>query len=170
MAEVFGIVTGIVGLTAAGLQIAETVSKLKACRTVKADVSALIAELEAVQHIIDASQRSATACTTGQTTNNALFNACKGICQTAKDHVDATLAEIQRGLRKSTRSGATSFMLKKTSILECFARLERAKSLLAGALQVCHGYDRVVVFSMWHAHHKQRHYTSAAFAAQHHHV
>jgi hypothetical protein len=139
MAEAFGIAAGIVGLASLGVQLTDTIAKLKdARRTYKDapdDVEALIAALEVLNriltHICPPNQQFLTAQPQDQ-----LLEDCKSWCQNIRSGIFDILQECRSDILSQPRLGKAKYVFRKGGIDQLLHRLQRAKLDLLLAHQI----------------------------------
>ena len=139
MAEAFGVAAGVVGLASLGVQLTDTIAKLKDARRIYKDapdeVEALIAALEVMNRVLayicPPTQQLPIAHSQGQ-----LLEDCKAWCQNIRNDIFSVVQDCQSDILSQPRLGKAKYVFRKGSIDQLLHRLQRAKLDLILAHQI----------------------------------
>lgn len=139
MAEVFGVAAGVVGLVSLGVQLTDSVSKLREIRRTYKDapddIAALITTLETLARIIEQSctgvQRPATDAIQAQ-----LLEDCKRWCQDIRNSIDDVLQSVLKEIMQTPRIGKIKVVFQKKTIDGWLQKLQSSKLDLLLAHQI----------------------------------
>ena len=140
MAEVFGIVSGAIGVAGIAVQIIQSVQKLKLflskLRFVHAHLEELLDELDLLATLISQSDYPGPSELVGAIERDASTPlAC---CEKAAKSILAVVDNVQGGFKRGQKHGtkaSVKFILNEKQIEENLRKLERAKSMLVLAQQ-----------------------------------
>jgi hypothetical protein len=153
MAEIFGIAAGMVGFISLGVQLTESVDKLRTFRDTykdaEADIAALISTLEWLALVIGRSPTD-TKPTTTDAAQKVLLEACEKTCLEIRNNIDDVLKSIQKEIAETPRVGRgfmhifhqtpriarIKVVFQKKTIDGWMEKLEKAKQNLQLALTV----------------------------------
>lgn len=148
MAEVFGIAAGAVGLVSLGVQLTDSISKLREIRRTYKDapddIAALITTLEALARIIEQSCAGVTR-TAANEIQVQLLEDCRKWCQDIKNSIDDVLKSILTEITQTPRTAKIKAVFQKKTLDGWLQKLQRSKLDLLLAHQI---FGRYCVMSV----------------------
>lgn len=116
MAEAFGVAAGVVGLASLGVQLTDTIAKLKDARRIYKDApdeaEALIAALEVMNRVLayicPPTQQLPIAHSQGQ-----LLEDCKAWCQNIRNDIFSVVQDCQSDILSQPRLGKAKYVFRK---------------------------------------------------------
>jgi len=152
MAEIFGIAAGMVGFLSLGLQLTESVDKLREIRhtykDAQADIAALISTLEWLALVIGQSPTGTKPATT-DSIQEKLLDDCKKSCQEIRNGIVDVLGSIQQEIAETptTRVGGFKHMFRTTPRVAKF-KLVFQKKTIDGWLEKLEKSKQNLVFAL----------------------
>ena len=135
MAEVFGAVTGGVGLLSLGLQLAESARKLKSfyerAKHMRSTLSDIAHDLETVALTLQELARHRQ----GERSSGALLERCALRCKEKADEIDTLVNRLGQKIDRFGVAGRAYAAIKQADASALLTELEQAKSSIMLALQ-----------------------------------
>lgn len=136
MAEIFGAVTGGLGLASLALQLADSALQLKGfCERVKdarSKLTDLAHDIETISLTLQELERHRQR---GRQ-DDTLLKRCAEGCKGKADQIEALVDKMEARITRLNVAGKAYTALKKTDVQELLVELEQAKSSIMLALQM----------------------------------
>lgn len=137
MAEAFGVAAGAIGVVSLGIQLAESLQKVKSfCASVKnapLHIAELIEEIEIMRDILSDLE---SGCLSANVASSSNMHRCLKIAQRATIGLVSFSNELQARIKKSRFRGGARFALSRDEIKQMLNQLERTKSSLILAYSI----------------------------------